>query len=933
MNRRAPRSRRGFASARTRALRRFGFVRGRVGALALLAGAALLLALGAYIAVGNENEKRGESESTVSARAVQRFFARTLVRRERTVAGAELVGRVLSTAGVPIRGARVCAACASCLLTHSDAARCKASDDKGVFSLEVESTFAYVLSAQAAGFVTGYARQGAPFYVAADAREQFELHLSEGRENVAGTVIDALGGPVARARVKLVRFVDALTPTLEVLADDEGRFSASVPNGSVTLRAEADGYAPTTAAHVAPSQNIILALTPESIVRGTVVEMGTGKRVAGVSIFAHPRGGSPRHPQTTSNEAGEFEVRGLDPGRYLFTAEGDHYRGGTRRLVEVGLAERLVDLQIEVEPAALVLGRVEISGSGAPCPQGRAILGSEGPLTIPVAQAAEPAAQDQVPDVACPIQHDGSVRFQGVPAGRYHVMIQCLHHVYESGPALVDVHEGAGPLLWKVRPGGGLHVHVVSSAGRPVGSAKLSLEFPLQSGRRGLMPMVADQNGQLITPRNMPPGTYRLHADAMYGLSPLSVDIPRKGGVTELTLTLPGSAEVLVSVENEAGEPADDLRVIATRAGASHATAHASAQAGVVATPRPAASAIGAAPPPSSSGGAGLLAAPTTMPFKAAAVAQGDGHYRLGPLSPATYRVEVQDGDNPPLIVAEALALQPSQQAELRAVVNRGGTIRGKVVDEQAHPVANAWIKAEYQGRASEVRLDNLGRESRGVGLSRVLSDEDGNFQLDRLAKSAIYDLRAEKHHGGHTVQPGVREGSSVSLKLPSPGTLRGTVVDENGRPATSFDVAAGLVNVPESVQTLHVVSRDGRFQLEGVPAGRVQLQITARDGREAERLVDLSPNQRLEGLRLSFGQIEVAPAHAEIEARGFAREQDVSPTKTAPSVEARGSAREQIIEAREQDDARESGREQRKDALKNAPKPLEASEQNLEGA
>lgn len=810
--------------------------RWRAGKLALLAGAALLLALGAYVATHDSHSLAGESEIAVSARAAQRFIARRIVGRELAVEGAGLVGRVLTSAGAPIQGARVCAACASCAITHAEAARCTASDQTGAFALEADSTMAYVLSAQAAGFVTGYAREGAPFYVAEGKREEFELRLSEGRENIAGTVIDALGGPVAHARVKLIRVVNALTPTVEVLSDNEGRFSASVPKGNVTLRAEADGYAPTMSTYVAPTQDIILALTPESTVHGTVVELGTGKRIAGVSILAHPQGAAPRHPQTVSNEAGEFEIRGLDPGRYLFSAEGDHHRGATSRPVEVGLAERLVDLQIEVEPAALIVGRVEIAGSGAPCPEGRAVLGNEGPLTNPVDEAAQKAPQEPVVEVACPIQHDGSVRFQGVLAGVYHVMIHCTDYIYESGPALVDVRDttSSKPLLWRVQPGGGLDVQVVSSSGKPVPNAQLSLEYPVSRGPRAMTVMVTDANGHAVTSRNLRPGTYRVRSEAIYDQEPVSVDIPQRAGMVELTLTLPGDAEVLVSVKDEAGDPVDDLRLTAKRTGPA-----------TMGTTSP-----GEAVPPAFRAAALDLLARRKGSLKVTAVALGDGRYRLGPLAAASYHIEALDGDNPPLIVADALALSPSQQVELTAVVSRSGTIRGKVVDEQERPVANAWVKAEYQG---QTRRDNMARESQGVGLSHVLSDDEGNFQLERLAKSALYNLRVEKHHGGHVVQQGVHEGSTVSLKLPSPGTLRGSVVDENGRPATSFDVSASLINEGEPAQTQHVVSRDGHFQLEGVPAGRVQLQVSAQDGRSAEQFVDLSPTQQLGGLRLSL--------------------------------------------------------------------------------
>jgi hypothetical protein len=742
------------------------------------------------------------------------------------VDGAGVHGRVLSAAGAPISSARVCASCANCPARSTSTTRCTTSDAAGGFSLRLATSSAYVLSAQAVGFVMGYARAGEPFYPVPSSREYFELRLAQGSENLSGTVIDALGGPIANARIKVIRTAGALTPTVEVLSDQDGKFAASVPEGFASLRAEAEGYAPTTALHAVPSRNLVVALTPESRVRGVVIEAGSGKPVQGVSILAYPERASPTHPETVSDEAGEFEVKGLDPGRYTFVAEGERHRGATERTVEVGLAEQIVNLRIEVDPAELVVGKVEIEQTGAPCTEGRVALGPRGPTSISAGDE-EQAADRELTSVAAPIERDGTVKFNGVPPGRYHVSLHCFDHIYASGPAIVEVRDGAEPPLWRVTPGGGLIVHVVDANKRPVTGARVSLEFPEQDGQRGVMGLPCDQQGKAVMPRNLRPGTYRLLPDRMYQAAPLSVEIPRRGGVVEVTLALPGSGELVVAVTTQSGELVDDVRVIATRA----------------AEPTPS-----ALPPP------GAVQEPIWAgPAEVNATVLGNGQHRLSPLVPGVYQVEVRDGDNPAQIVARALSLAAGAHQTLETVVDRAGSISGRVVDEQGAPVENAWVRAEQQGGAARDVFADFMNPARGVGMSRVLSDEQGNFHLEQLSTSGLYVLRAEKHHGAVTALKDVREGSSVTLKLPSPGTLGGGVLGENGQPARAFEISASLPELPDSVRTQRVHSTQGRFRLEGVPVGRLQLQVVAPGGALAEQWIDLAPNQVLEGLRLSL--------------------------------------------------------------------------------
>lgn len=101
----------------------------------------------------------------------------------------------------------------------------------------------YFIAASAPGHAPASAQGGEPIYLAASAdRTGVNIALARGGARVRGSVVDATGGPIARARVRALR----LTPprlSLDLESDAQGRFEVWVEPGYIELSAEAEGYA------------------------------------------------------------------------------------------------------------------------------------------------------------------------------------------------------------------------------------------------------------------------------------------------------------------------------------------------------------------------------------------------------------------------------------------------------------------------------------------------------------------------------------------------------------------------------------------------------------------------------------------------------------------------------------------------------------------
>jgi Carboxypeptidase regulatory-like domain len=161
------------------------------------------------------------------------------------------------------------------------------------------------------------------------------------------------------------------------------------------------------------------------------------------------------------------------------------------------------------------------------------------------------------------------------------------------------------------------------------------------------------------------------------------------------------------------------------------------------------------------------------------------------------------------------------------------GTVEGTVVDSNGVPVAGAWVEAENTGNT-------------GMQISRALSNRQGMFTIRGLHPGAIrlYAYKANDIHGHPfltslgwygmavwtvaTVQPGQR-GTYVKLPLgPTPGVLKLTIEDEQGRPSggtVHFERKGGFYTM---IQPGYSLDRPAKYSLP--PDTEFQFKIV-KDG------------------------------------------------------------------------------------------------------
>jgi hypothetical protein len=134
----------------------------------------------------------------------------------------------------------------------------------------------------------------------------------------------------------------------------------------------------------------------------------------------------------------------------------------------------------------------------------------------------------------------------------------------------------------------------------------------------------------------------------------------------------------------------------------------------------------------------------------------------------------------------------------------RGGSIRGRVVDETGSVIEGASVRLEESGPGEEAKL------ARWRDWRLAASGEDGSYEIDRLREGRTYSLEASapgflpERSFSEEVEAGAATGAP-DIALSRPQSMSGRVVDASGRP------------VPGASVNYESTDADGRFTLHNL--------------------------------------------------------------------------------------------------------------------
>jgi hypothetical protein len=644
-------------------------------------------------------------------------------------------GHVRDEAGAPVALANICVQTLE-RTTWSATRRpvCTSASETGAYQLASEATPLLHVTASAAGYEPG--AHAVPLR-SGETHEHVDLVLRAGGARLAGEVVDALGGAVAGANVRVEHDADGMNAGM-VDADDTGQFALSVP-AKTRLRviATAEGYAPAQVVWNAPATAVRLVLSPASSLSGSVVLAQSGEPVSGVTVRAHQKGQLTEHEDLlgVSDHGGNFTISGVYAGRYELSVRTGRFRSHPARAVDVGLAKHLRHLLVEVEPAVSVRGDAVVAKTGQPCSSGSVVL----------FDAVPPSSSPPIrlPREGAYLRSDGSFELTGVLPGRYHAQADCSEHLaVDKALELTVVHDDVDGLRFRFEAGKRVRIEAKNHAGDPIAGAWVVVKrVPRDRATRPGWSGLTNSEGWLQI-GGLDAGSYEASAVRLPSTPRQSFELRDADNETTVVLTSGGDAYIFVQVYGDPGAFDNRLEV--------HAL------------------------PQQDPGRRSFRAPINGEPV-------GDGRFELGPLSAGDYEVFVSDPDNPSvqvggpegMMISVASGEKVALETRLRS---RSGVIRGRVVDAAGAPVRDAWVSARFAGRRPVPLLPDVRHIQ---GETRILTDAEGRFEIGGREQDVDFTVKVERpDDSAEVTREGVRAGEEVTIELLGTAQAQATAND-----------------------------------------------------------------------------------------------------------------------------------------------------------
>ncbi|HYQ01539.1 MAG TPA: carboxypeptidase-like regulatory domain-containing protein [Polyangiaceae bacterium] len=424
-----------------------------------------------------------------------------------------LVGRVEDERRAPIAGAQICALAedAGCCT----APRCVKSDWRGDFKIQLDAPPLTVFASHP---------EYSPVTESGFNREQhgpIVLTMKAGGASIAGTVLDAAGGPIPGARLSATDLDER--PLAVGISDEQGAFRMRVAAGAIRIRAEADGYSEEMRGVDAPLSGIEIRLAPASVINGRVVGEGAQGPVADVLVIARGAGDWPAGARSArSAEDGTFHLGGLRAGSYSLSAIDAHWQSDERQ-VRVYVAQAS-SAEIVVRRAARLSGKIQLGGDT--CKEGSVTL--KGPSMTTGSTGPE-----------------GDVVVESLRFGRYQVSVECEAARSEE---TLEIATNEVERVWNLEAGARLRGTVLAGDW-PAPSVRVDVTPAPSGGERGGASCSTDEQGRFSC-AGLSAGDYDVQAGGALPLGDAVRVHVEANTAPEVTLRLPASGEIRARVKS-----------------------------------------------------------------------------------------------------------------------------------------------------------------------------------------------------------------------------------------------------------------------------------------------------------------------------------------------------------------------------------------------
>lgn len=685
--------------------------------------------------------------------------------------GAAVSGRVLDAEGRPVAGATVTVDVGrSGDPVHSDA--------QGDFRIDAVPPMHRVsVIAEAAGHLPGVSE---PFAVDEGApAENIEVRLGAGG-TVSGTVRTRDGKPFTGAMVRWVPW--KIDPndvwSSQQFGDRErhpvsadGRFTIEgIPEGDVTVRADAEGYLPASDANVRVTAKqetggVDLILAPPREIRGRV-DAQQGGVVAGATISAQFTGtaqnrrwgfvtGLSGNPTAQSATDGTFVLKGLEEGNYNLWAQAPGFAAGSMVQTSTGAGDVLLSLAKGLSISGFVKDQDGKPFAGVPVQAQR--IDRQGGQRNWYTWGGSGLVYTAP---------DGTFEIQDLAEGNYNLQVsgawQWEREVNVEDTLVQGVPAGRREVEIVVRTGAVLEGRVLDGEDRPVGVGWISAQFEAGNGGHDWS---SQRWGQL-----RPDGTFRLaglkpgqYSVWFYGAFQPKQEKGVSAGTLDLTVHVEPGFAIAGQVFDEKGLSVGGGFNVQTRKAGTENWGWRN----------------------------------TVQP--------GDGRFIVSALDAGAWDLQVGVDGYAPIVVPNVTV----GTTDLRVSLKKGLEITGFAVDASGNPVAGASVQVQQTEVPSGTAPSQGGAETDAQGRFRVIGLASGQFTVAVRANGSA-----------PAIARGVQAGAmDLKFVLTAGVSISGSIVDASGNPVSNCQINV----MTDDGQWLSGARPDaeGKFEVRNVPEGQ----------------------------------------------------------------------------------------------------------------